>query len=176
MLFSILYIFFGIAIIIILIIISFILLYSMLRGAPYAPLGKEKTNTLITLLDIKPGERAIDLGAGDGRIVIALAKAGAQAHGYEINPLLVFLGKQKIKKAGLQGKAHMHWGDIWGAQLTTYNIITVYLTAHIMQRIETKLQNETRPGTKIVVNYFKLPTWKPVRQLDTLYLYQNSKS
>lgn len=156
----------------------------MLRGAPYAPLGEEKIATMIKLLSIKPGHpsrssepiRAVDLGAGDGRIVIALAKKGVEAHGYEINPMLVLIGRRNIRKAKLSGKAHMHWGDMWKVQLSTYNIVTIYLTAHIMRQIEIKLQKETKPGTKIVVNYFQLPTWKPIKRLDTLYLYKKSKS
>ena len=146
----------------------------MIYGAPYAPLGQEKIKSMITLLQIKPGERAVDLGAGDGRIIIALAKHGAITHGYEMNPLLVLLGKRNIQRANLNGNAHMHWGDMWRAELETFDIVTIYLTAHIMQRVEQKLRKETRPGTKIVVNYFQLPKWKSIKQKNTLYLYEKT--
>jgi ribosomal protein L11 methylase PrmA len=156
-----------------LIFVIVILAYSMLFGAPYAPLGEHKTQALIDLLK-KPGngKRAVDLGAGDGRIVIALAKHGFESHGFEFNPLLVYIARHHINKAGLSGKAFMHWGDMWRVDLARYDVITIYLTARIMKRMEQKIQKETKPGTKIVVNYFKLPNRKFAEQKDTLYLYK----
>lgn len=150
----------------------FILVYSMVRGAPYAPLGSEKMQTMIELLTIQRGKKAVDLGAGDGRVVIALAKQGLEAHGYEINPLLAIWAKWNIKKAGLTGKAFIHMGDFWRADLKTFDIITVYLTGHIMGSIEKKIRKEAKPGTQIVVNYFKLPTMKPLKEKEKIYFYK----
>jgi cyclopropane fatty-acyl-phospholipid synthase-like methyltransferase len=148
-----------------------ILSYSMIRGAPYAPIGEEKTKAMLTLLKIKAGEKAVDLGAGDGRIVIKLALGGAEAHGYEINPILVMLAKHKIRKEGLQGKAFIHWTDFWKKDLSSFDIVTVYLTSHIMKAIEKKLQKELKRGARVTVNYFAFPSWKPEKQKDTIYLY-----
>ena len=149
-----------------------LLLYSMLFGGPYAPVGEHKIEAMLKLLQVKRGERAIDLGAGDGRIVIALAKAGAEAHGYEINPLLVFIARRKIKQAGLRGKAFMHMADMWSVDLSKFSIVTVYLTAHVQPRLEKKFERELKPGTRVVENYFKVPNWKPVKKLDTVYLFK----
>jgi ubiquinone/menaquinone biosynthesis C-methylase UbiE len=163
---------FQILIIILLLSFIYMLLYSLVRGAPYAPLGEDKIHAMNELLQIKLGDKAVDLGAGDGRIIIALAQHGAEAHGYEFNPLLVAIGKKNIRRSGMQGKAFMHWGDMWKIQLSQYNIVTIYLTPYVMQRMEKKLLKEARKGTKIIVNYFELKHWKPIRKKDTLFLYK----
>ena len=144
----------------------------MLFGAPYAALGKKKTKDLVDLLNVKPGEKAVDIGAGDGRIVMELAKKGAQAVGFEINPILALLGNYKIKKAGLQNNARVLWKDFWRQDLSRFDIITIYLSFNSMGRLEKKLQKETKKGARIGVNYFKFPHWKPDKKLDTLYLYK----
>lgn len=150
------------------------MVYSMFWGAPYAPLGKKKIEKLLTLLEVKPGETAIDLGSGDGRIVIALAKKGAIAHGYELNPLLALWSKWKIKREKLDGKAYIHWGDFWKEDLSQFDIITIYLTTHAQKKLEKKLFTEVSPAARVGVNYFHFPTWKPIKQIDTLYLYKNT--
>ncbi len=157
---------------VILIGIIVLLAYSMLFGGPYAPVGEHKIEAMMKLLNVKKGERAVDLGAGDGRIVVELARRGAEAHGYEINPVLVFIGRKKIKEAGLQGKAFMHMTDMWQVDLSKFSIVTVYLTAHVQPRLEKKFEKELQPGTRVVENYFKVPNWKPVKKLDTVYLFK----
>jgi cyclopropane fatty-acyl-phospholipid synthase-like methyltransferase len=144
----------------------------MLLGAPYAPLGKKKTQDLIDLLKVKKGDKAVDLGAGDGRIVIELARLGAVAVGYEINPLLVLIGNYRIKKAGLTHNAKMLWKDFWREDLSSFDIITIYLSFNSMGRVEKKVKKEAKKGARIGVNFFKFPTWKEDKKLDTLYLYK----
>ena len=83
------------------------------RGAPFVPSGSETVKRMVKLGDIHWGEKAADLGSGDGRIVIGLAKAGAEAHGYEINPFLVLWSRRQIRRAGLSDKAFVHWTSFW---------------------------------------------------------------
>ena len=88
-------------------------LWPFIFGAPFEPTSDRKLKIMMKLAKVKKGEKAVDHGSGDGKIVIALAKAGAEAHGYEINPLLVLFSRYKIKKAGLKGKAFIHWKNFW---------------------------------------------------------------
>jgi len=161
--------------ILILIAIIGILLYAMVRGAPYAPLGKQKIETMLKLLNVKSGEKAVDLGSGDGRIVVGMAKKGAIAHGYEINPLLVLIAKWKIKKLGLQNNAHIYWGDFWGKNLSSFDIVTVYLAPHSMKPVEEKLRRELKSNARVAVNYSPFPTWTPKKTIEKIYLYQQEK-
>lgn len=146
--------------------------YSLLRGAPYAALSKKRLNSMIKLLDIKPGQSSVDLGSGDARIVIELAKLGVKAYGYEINPLLVFISRRNIKKAGLEHKAKIYWKNYWSSDLSRYDIITVYGIPHMMKRLEKKLSNELKSGARVASNHFPFPTWQPRKKLGNVYLYQ----
>src|SRR5688572_3270112 len=70
-------------------------------GSVYAKSTDEIVVKMISLLEAKPAQKAADLGSGDGRLLIALAKAGVESHGYEINPFLVWLSRKNIREAGL---------------------------------------------------------------------------
>src|SRR3989344_2031471 len=80
---------------------NLIYMASMLFGAPYCGSDDQKLKHMIQLAQIKVRDRAADLGSGDGRVLIALAKAGAQVYGFEINPLLIRKSRQNIKQVGL---------------------------------------------------------------------------
>jgi len=140
-------------------------------GAIYVPTKLKKIERMIEIARIKSGERAADLGAGDGRIVIALAKLGLEAHGYEINPLLVLLAKQNIRKAGVEEKTFIHWKNFWKESFSNFDVITIYGIHHIMKRLEIKLKKELRTGTRVVSNGFIFPTWPPSKKEDNIYLY-----
>ena len=148
------------------------MLYSMLKGAPYAPIHKEHLPVMLKLLKIKQGEKALDIGAGDGRIVIAMARAGADAHGFEINPLLVLWAKYNIGKSGMRGKAHVHLQNFITADFSKYDIFTAWLTQFGMKNVEAKLIREAKPTARIATEFFRLPNWKPTQQSDTIYLYE----
>jgi len=140
-------------------------------GAIYVPTSNEKVEKMINLLEIKPGQLAADLGAGDGRLLIALAKAGAKAYGCEINPFLVLLAKKNIKEAGLEGKAFVFWKSLWNQDLAEFDAVVVYGMRHMMGKLEKKFENELKPGAKIASNYFVLPRWRPIKVTDKVYFY-----
>ena len=91
----------------------FFVFFPLGRGAIYDPSSYEETRLMADLAEIAPGEKAADLGSGDGRVLIALAQRGAEAHGYEVNPVLVAIARRNIRSQGLQGKAFVHWGNFW---------------------------------------------------------------
>lgn len=141
-------------------------------GAPYVPTHDKILKKMIALLSIKPGEKAVDLGSGDGKIVIALAQAGAEAHGYEINPFLVLWSKRNIKKAGLAGKAFIHWKSFWSVDFSCFQIVTVYGITYMMKRLEKKSQKELKTGARVASNAFTFPNWSPIQNNDGIYLYK----
>lgn len=143
----------------------------MFWGAIYAPTSWTKIKKIIKMANIKPGEKAADLGAGDGRLVIALAKAGAQVHGYEINPLLVRLARKNIRKEKLTDKAFIHWGSFWREDFSNFDVITVYGMNHVMWKLEKKLKKKLKMGARIVSNAFEFPSWQPAKTEEGIYLY-----
>jgi cyclopropane fatty-acyl-phospholipid synthase-like methyltransferase len=140
-------------------------------GAIYVKTTDEKTNKILELLEIKFGQKTADLGAGDGRLVIAMAKKGAIAYGYEINPFLVYIGKRRIRDSKLNKTAFMHCKNLWHEDVGDFDAIVVYGMKHMMGLLERKLDKELKPGAKVVLNYFIFPNWQPVKSEGDVHLY-----
>ena len=120
------------------------------------------------------GERIADLGSGDGRIVIACARHGIRAEGYEINPILVYSSRRAIRRAGLEKLATVHWKSFWRADLASFDAIFVYGIPYIMADLRKKLEHELRPGTKIISHVFPFPEWTSAakHEAEKIYLYK----
>ena len=149
-----------------------LVLGSITRGAPFVPTKAATVNKMIELLEVKPGEKAVDLGSGDGRLVIALAKHGAEAHGYETNPLLVWWARGKIKKEGLERKARIHRQSLWKADCREFSAVTIFGVSYIMADLEKKLLEELPCGARVVSNAFSFPTWPCLRREANVFLYK----
>lgn len=151
--------------------IFFFLLPLLFYGAVFAKSSPEIIKKIIFLADINSAKKAVDLGSGDGRLVIAMAKAGAEAHGYEINPFLVLLSRRNIRKAGLSGRAFAHWKNFWNEDFSEFDIVTIYGISYIMKKLEAKLKKELRPNAKVISSYFIFSDWPYSKKEDNIYLY-----
>lgn len=148
-----------------------------LRGAPPVPSTKMAVETMVRFAQIKPGEIAADPGTGDGRIAIALVKAGArEAHGFEINPLLVLWARCNVLKAGLRGRVFIHWKDFWFQDFSKFDVVAIFGMNFIMRKIEPRLKRELKPGSRVVSNVFQFPNWPPERHENGVYLYRAPKT
>jgi hypothetical protein len=150
----------------------FFVFFPLGRGAIYDPSSANETRMIAELADVQRGERAVDLGSGDGRVVIALALKGAEAHGYEVNPVLVVLSRRNIRREGLVGRAFIHWGSFWRRDLSRFDLITVFQVGFVMARLESKLSRELAPGTRIVSHYWRFPGLRPERTQGNIYRYR----
>ena len=162
----------ALLVLIALICVAIATIYFALRGAPYANTLPSRIEEMMKLAEVKKGERAVDIGSGDGRIVIALAKRGVEAHGYEINPLLVLWSRYKLKRAGVSDRAFIHFKDMWRHDYSDFDLIISCQISYMMGRLEKKLRREIKPGARVVSNYFTFPTWKPKKKKGYVYLYQ----
>ncbi|MCL4338575.1 50S ribosomal protein L11 methyltransferase [Patescibacteria group bacterium] len=138
---------------------------------PFVPSRKERIKAMIELSGVQPGEKSLDLGAGDGRIVIAFAQKGASASGVEIDNILFDIANHNVRKKRLEKKARIIKGDFWQEDFGKYDIITIWGLRRIMGRLEDKLQKEAKPGCRILCNYFDLPTWPPAAEKENVFLY-----
>lgn len=147
-------------------------LASFTDGAWYEPTPNEKIQQIIACAQIKPGQKAVDLGSGDGRIVIALAQAGAKAVGIEKDRKLVDISRANIRKANLSRQATITHANFWTIGLQEFDIVVMYQFKTIMERLETKLQAELPKHALVISNYWQLPHWIPCKQSGEIYLYQ----
>jgi len=146
--------------------------YAAFGGAPYVGSRDDRVSAMLSLSGLKPGERLIDLGSGDGRIVIAAAKTGARAEGWEINPYLWALSLWNIWWAGVGDKARIHLGDYWSTDLGDVDVVTLYLLPSKMSQMESKLRREIKEGSRVVSNAFKFPTWPRTSDSGGVHLYR----
>jgi ribosomal protein L11 methylase PrmA len=150
----------------------FFIFFPLARGAIYDPSTPVQTSLMVDLAGVLPGEKAVDLGSGDGRVLIALARRGAEAHGYEVNPVLVLLSRRNIRRAGLEGKAFAHWGSFWRVDLSRFGLVTVFQVDFVMGRLETKLKRELADGARIVSHHWRFPDWPPETAQGDMYRYR----
>lgn len=141
----------------------------MFRGAPFAAISKGRIKTMLKLLNPSEGKKFLDLGSGDGRIVIEASKKSLKAYGYEINPILVLVSKYKLKKNKSNGVILLK--DYWGTNLEDFDYITVWGVPRMMKRLERKLLKELKPGAKVVSNHSKFPNWKEKKCENDVFLY-----
>jgi precorrin-6B methylase 2 len=164
-----------------LLIVIYFLGRPIVHGAIYFPTSPRGVERMVALAGIKVGQRIVDLGSGDGRILIACAQQGAEAIGYEINPMLVWRSRRAIKRAGVgsgdpvgarsQGRATVYWESFWRIDLSQFDVVFVYGIPYIMRDLQRKLERELRPGTRVVSNAFRFPGWKPVAEEGKTLLY-----
>lgn len=164
--------------IVILLLVIYFLGRPIIRGAIYFPTSPRSVREMLALADPKPGDRVVDLGSGDGRILIAFAERGASAVGYEINPVLVWRSRGAIARAGFGdegknggGSAVVHWESFWNADLSQFDTVIVYGIPYIMRGLQRKLERELHPGAKIISNAFQFPGWTPVATEQKIFLY-----
>jgi len=150
----------------------FYVFFPLGRGAIYIPSTREKTLLIAELSGAGRGERAADMGSGDGRIVIALARRGAEAHGFEVNPFLVLLSLRNIRRAGLEGRAFIHWKSFWRADLSLFDVVTLFQGSFVMRRLEAKARKELRPGARVVSDYWGFPTMAAESVHGTILCYR----
>jgi hypothetical protein len=150
----------------------FFVFFPLGRGAIYDPSTHEQTRRMVAVAGVAVGEKAVDLGSGDGRVVIALARLGAEAHGFEINPVLVLRSRRNIAEAGLSGRAHIHWGSFWRADFSGYDVVTTFQVGFVMGRLEAKLKRELKPTARIVSHHWRFPGLKPERVEEDMYVYR----
>jgi cyclopropane fatty-acyl-phospholipid synthase-like methyltransferase len=148
----------------------------MFTGAPFAVSSRFKIKKIMPLLaeavSGRQGLAAADLGSGDGRIVIALAKNGFVATGLEINPFLAWYSSWKIKMAGLAKSARIRRVNYWHEDFSQYDVVVLFGVFYIMERLEKKLLAELKPGSLVICNHFFFPAWQPFKQEGDIYIYR----
>lgn len=133
-------------------------------GAPYVPTPHAIADRMLSLAGVGPDDYLIDLGSGDGRLVIAaVEKYGARgAAGIEIDAELVKQATDLARKAGVADRVTFIAGDLFAADIGRATVVTLYLLPGMLSRVEAKLRRELKPGTRVVSHDYSLPSWKPV--------------
>ena len=115
---------------------------------------------MLYLAQPKAGERLVDLGSGDGRIVIEAAKRfGARGLGVDIDPKLVNLARENAKRAGVESLASFEVKDLFETDLRGVNVVTMYLLPEVNLQLLPRFIDQLKPGARIVSHDYDLGPW-----------------
>jgi predicted RNA methylase len=150
------------------------------RLAPYVSSPEHIVDRMLELAAIKPGETVYDLGAGDGRVVIAAAeKYKAHAVGVEISPKLVAEASARIDKLGLADNARVIQGDVLKTDLSRADVVIIYLVTSLNEKLRPRFEKFLKAGARVISHDFAVPGWKPTRTEKTadrhphnIYVYE----
>ena len=132
--------------------------------SPYVASPARAVELMLEMAKIKPGETVYDLGSGDGRIVIAAAgKYKAKAMGIEISPKLVASANAEIEREKLSDQARVVQGDIFQADLSGADVVTIYLDTQSNAKLKPRLEKFLKHGARVVSYDYPIPGWKATR-------------
>ena len=123
---------------------------------------------MLRLAKVGPADVVYDLGAGDGRIVIAAVRDfGAKAGiGIDLDPRRVAEGKENAIKAGVASRTRFLQGDAFKVDFSAATVLALYMSARINRELEPRIRAQLKPGTRIVTYRFPIGEWQPVRTIE----------
>ncbi|PIT89444.1 MAG: hypothetical protein COU27_00310 [Candidatus Levybacteria bacterium CG10_big_fil_rev_8_21_14_0_10_36_7] len=151
---------FFVAIFLLIIIGSFA--WGGILAAPWVPLRKKDVKRMLTLASLQKGEKLVDLGCGDGRIILTATNTyGTVSTGYEIALLPFILCYFKILALGFRKKTKVRMKNFFHQDLSGYDVVTLFLTPKAMAKLGEKLKKELKPGSRVLSYAFHIPGWEP---------------
>lgn len=153
--------------------------------APFVPSPVQVIQFMLKLANLKAGEVLFDLGAGDGRTVILAAKSfGARAVGVELREDLAKKALSTVHDSGLSDRVTIVNSDMFGVNLTSADVVFLYLTTSANEKIRPKLEADLKKGARVVSHDYEIVGWKPAKVENycenpklgypshTIYLYE----
>jgi hypothetical protein len=136
-------------------------------AGPYVPSPQSVVSDMLRYADVGPNDFLIDLGSGDGRIVLTAAKVfGARGFGVEIKDELVKKSNDAAQKEGLADRVKFLKQDLFKTDMSQASVITMYLLPDTVNLLKDKFLNELRPGTRIVSHDYPLTGWIPEKYVQ----------
>lgn len=135
-------------------------------GGPFVPTPWPVVDAMLKMGGVTARDFLMDLGSGDGRLVIAAAQRfGASGMGVDIDPELVRLANASAKKEGVADRVRFETRDIFDTDVSPATILTLYLLPQMMLNLRPKLLAELRPGSRIVSHDYTFGEWRADQEL-----------
>ena len=143
----------------------------LLFGAPYLPTLRDQQKQALELLKLKPGQTLIELGCGDGRMLVSGAKQGINGVGYELNPIVYIIAL--IVTFKYRNMVTVKYGNFWHKNWQDADGIYVFLHTRFMVRLDKKITQQFAGQNIKVVSYaFPIPMKKVTKEQGALFLYK----
>lgn len=162
--------------------LAIVAVHPVTQGAMYTSTGRVKIRTALEAVPMTPGQRLVDIGCGDGRVLrAARSRYGADCLGFEINPIAYL--KARLLTLGLEG-VEIRYRNFWNADLSGADVVSCYLFPDVMRRLGEKLAAELAEGARVISFNFPIPGWRPRATLrapsklhnDPIYIYHIPES
>jgi 16S rRNA A1518/A1519 N6-dimethyltransferase RsmA/KsgA/DIM1 with predicted DNA glycosylase/AP lyase activity len=144
-------------------------------GAIFVPTPMDTVKKMLEIAKVNENDTLIDLGSGDGRIILEAAKIyDANSIGIEADPLRVLWSRSRIKSNEIEDKVEVIWGNFFKTNLSKATVVTVYQGQGINNKLKSKFEKELDSGTRVVSYSFTFDGWEPIEK-DTetdVYLYK----
>lgn len=130
--------------------------YASISGAPWVPTWRRDVERFLKLAQLKPGERFYDLGCGDGRLVVAAARTGAIATGFECSILPYVLARIRC---AFRQSAYVLYRDFWKTDFSDAGVVYCFLMPKVYPKLKEKLERECRSGTRVILYVWPMAGW-----------------
>jgi precorrin-6B methylase 2 len=135
--------------------------YAQVRlDVPFVPTPQDVVERMLDMAKIGKEDFHIDLGSGDGRIVIAAAKRGARSMGIDINPTRIAEANENAKKAGVTDRVSFVQGNLFEQDISKADVLTMYLLQTVNIKLRPKILSDLRPGSRVVSHAFSMKEWE----------------
>jgi SAM-dependent methyltransferase len=132
------------------------------KDVPFVPTPPQVVDAMLKLAEVKGSDFVIDLGCGDGRIVVAAAKKfRARGRGVDFNPKRIEEAKANAREAGVSDRVEFAQGDFFEADIHDATVVTLYLLPGVNLKLRPKLLKELKVGSRIVSHSFDMGDWEP---------------
>ena len=148
--------------------------------APFIASPQPIVDKMLDMAAVKPGETVLDLGCGDGRVLITAAQRfKAKGVGVELSPRLVRMTNEHLRRLNLDDQVKVSQGHLLEANLQPADVVILYLDTGSNDMLKPKLEKQLRPGARVVSHDFEVRGWKPNKvekmkaynRTHTIFLY-----
>lgn len=138
---------------------------------PYVPTPQHVVDRMLEMAEVGPEDHVIDLGSGDGRIVITAAQLGATGLGVDLDPERIEEAEENARRAGVSARVRFMRQDLFETDVREASVVTMYLLSEVNRRLRPRLLEELRPGARLVSYSFDMGEWAPDESdiIDGLY-------
>jgi precorrin-6B methylase 2 len=150
--------------------------YAQVRlDVPYVPTPQDVVDRMLDMAKLTKDDVHIDLGSGDGRIVVTAAKRGARSTGVDLNPVRIAEANENAKNAGVADRVTFVQGNLFEMKIADANVLTMYLLQGVNLQLRPRILAELRPGSRVVSHAFSMNDWEPDQHVNlngrNLYLW-----
>ncbi|MFA5070018.1 MAG: hypothetical protein WC528_01945 [Patescibacteria group bacterium] len=137
-----------------------------IKAAPWVPTRQKDIKRMLELARIKPSDLVYDLGAGDGRLVVAVAKEyPSKVVGFELSVLPYLVARLRVRLAGFGPRTKILFKDFYHYDVSGADVILCFLTPKAMSRLSPKFSRELKSGARIISYAFKIKDW-PIAEIS----------